>query len=287
MSLTIQQCLADGIHRLQAHSDSARLDAELLLAHCLQKDRTYLIAWSEKVVDDASYTQFQDLLDQREQGVPIAYLLGYRDFWTLRLKVSNDTLIPRPETELLVETAIDLIQQQQTKTHPFCLDLGTGSGAIALALASEYPQANIIATDIDPASLRLAQQNALENQTQNVDFRLSDWFAALPPEQFAQQFDMILSNPPYIAEDDPHCEQGDVRFEPRRALVSGRDGLNAIRHLIQQSWDYLRSQGWLLLEHGYDQGEQVVALLNARGFQNCQCLHDLAGQPRISLGQKS
>jgi len=286
MSLTIQQCLADGIHRLQTHSDSARLDAELLLAHCLQKDRTYLIAWSEKVVNDKQYAQFQDLLDQRKQGVPIAYLLGYRDFWTLRLNVSNDTLIPRPETELLVETALDLIQQQ-TKTNPFCLDLGTGSGAIALALASEYPQAKIIATDIDTASLRLAQQNALENHIHNVDFIASDWFAALPLEQFAQSFDIILSNPPYIAADDPHCEQGDVRFEPRRALVSGHDGLYALRHLIQQSWDYLSSQGWLLLEHGYDQGEKVVALLNARGFQNCQCLHDLAGQPRISLGQKS
>ncbi|HHC73754.1 MAG TPA: peptide chain release factor N(5)-glutamine methyltransferase [Thiothrix sp.] len=285
MSRTIQQCLIEGIHCLQTHSDSARLEAELLLAHCLQKERPYLIAWSEKVVDDTPYAQFQQLLDQRAQGVPIAYLLGYRDFWTLRLKVNNDTLIPRPETERLVEAALELIQQSGKKS-PACLDLGTGSGAIALAIASEYPQATMIATDIDAASLALAQDNALENHLHHVDFMLSDWFAALPLERFAEQFDMILSNPPYIAENDPHCEQGDVRFEPRRALVSGRDGLDAIHHLIQQSWDYLSPQGWLLLEHGYDQGEQVVELLTLRGFQNCQCLLDLAGQPRVSLGQK-
>ncbi|WP_323128866.1 peptide chain release factor N(5)-glutamine methyltransferase [Thiothrix litoralis] len=271
-----QALLADAVQQLQTASESARADAEILLAHCLQKSRTYLFAYPETAVDSLTEASFRELLAERLRGVPIAHITGQREFWTLNLKVTPDTLIPRPETELLVETALKL---GSSSSH--ILDLGTGTGAIAIAIASERPDVQVTACDFSAAALAVAQENAQVNSIHNVHFIQSDWFSALP----AQRFDMIVSNPPYIEADDPHLAQGDVRFEPLTALASGQDGLDDIRHLIQTAPQWLVNGGWLLLEHGYNQGQAVTALLQAAGFTQVRCLPDLAGNDRVSRGQ--
>ncbi|WGZ93027.1 MAG: peptide chain release factor N(5)-glutamine methyltransferase [Candidatus Thiothrix putei] len=272
-----QNLLAEAIQQLQSHSDSAQADAEILLTHCLQKSRTYLYTWPEKTVDSVTEATFRQLLAERLRGVPIAYLTGQREFWTLNLKVTPDTLIPRPETELLVETALSLLP-----TYPAnILDLGTGTGAIALSLASERPDISITACDFSTAALAVAIENAHNHQIRNVNFLHSDWFAALP----SQRFDVIVSNPPYIETNDPHLTQGDVRFEPITALTAGHDGLDDIRHIVQNAPPWLVNGGWLLLEHGYNQGTAVMALLQTAGFQQVRCLPDLAGNDRVTLGQ--
>jgi release factor glutamine methyltransferase len=274
---TIKQQLIQATQQL-TESDSPRLDAEVLLSHILEKDRSYFIAWSEKTLDDEQLEAFHRLIRQRQQGTPIAYLLGYRDFWTLTLKVTPDTLIPRPETELLVETALNKIVNQ-----PDCkiLDLGTGSGAIALAIASECPNTEIIATDSSEQALKIARENAQRNHIHNATFLSSNWFESIP----VQQFDIIISNPPYIPQEDPHLSRGDVRFEPISALASGEDGLDDIKTLIQQAKNYLKPNGWLMLEHGYDQGKNVPALLEKHGFKAIKCLQDFSGNDRISIAQ--
>ncbi|CAG0911586.1 unnamed protein product, partial [Cyprideis torosa] len=215
---------------------------------------------------------------QRLSGQPIAHLLGYREFWNLTLKVTADTLIPRPDTELLVETALELLAEQPEAQ---ILELGTGSGAIAIALARELPSAQIIASDISPAALQVATINARSYHADNISFLHSDWFSALPA---GQCFDLILSNPPYIPTDDPHLQSGDVRFEPLSALVSGADGLNDIRHLIRHARNFLKPGAALLFEHGYDQGQQTVHLMQTAGYQHVRCLKDPAGHDRITLG---
>jgi release factor glutamine methyltransferase len=273
---TIQQQLIQATQQL-TNTDSPRLDAEVLLSHVLEKDRSYFFTWPEKALTDTELQTFQQLVQQRQQGTPIAYLIGYRDFWTLNLKVTPDTLIPRPETELLVETALDKIAHHQACN---ILDLGTGTGAIALAIASERPDANIIATDISEQTLNVAKDNAHHNHIHNVSFLASNWFEDVP----AQPFDLIVSNPPYIPKQDPHLSQGDVRFEPLSALASGEDGLDDIRTLIQQAKDYLTPNGWLMLEHGYDQGKSVPALLKEHHFKAVDCLKDISGNDRISIG---
>lgn len=277
MQITVQALLNTAIQALNNTSESPRADAELLLAHCVGKSRTWLLTWSDKTLDGGIIAAFQTLLAERLRGVPIAHLIGYREFWTLNLKVTPDTLIPRPETELLVETALAL----PPTTAVNVLDLGTGTGAIALSLASERPAWQVTAVDVSAAALAVAQENAQNNGIHNVHFQPSDWFTALP----AQRFAMIVSNPPYIEAADPHLQQGDVRFEPLSALASGSDGLDDIRHLIHHAPDWLEQNGWLLLEHGYNQGQVVTALLHERGFQNVRCLLDLAGNERLSLGQ--
>ncbi len=273
-----QELLADAHQQLQSTSESARVDAEILLAYCLQKSRTYLYTWPEKTVDSRAEATFRQLLEERIRGVPVAHLTGQREFWTLNLKVTPDTLIPRPETELLVETAIFLLKE---RTSPSILDLGTGSGAIALSLASERPDLNITACDFSVAALAVATENANTHQLHNVSFIQSDWFSNLPP----QRFDVIVSNPPYIEASDPHLTQGDVRFEPLSALIAGQGGLDDIRHIVQTAPHWLTHGGWLLLEHGYNQGTAVTTLLQLVGFQQVHCLPDLAGNPRVSLGQ--
>lgn len=260
-------------------SDSARLDAELLLAHVLAKSRTYLFTWPEVELSAPHFTEFQRLIEQRQQGRPIAYLIGYREFWGLTLNVNDATLIPRPETELLVELALEHLAPDKPAR---ILDLGTGSGAIALALAKERPQTHVLAVDFSSAALAVAQENTQNLGISNVQFQTSSWFNALPK---SAQFKLIVSNPPYIAEQDPHLSQGDVRFEPATALSSGADGLDALREIIQQAPYYLIPQGWLLVEHGYDQGAAVIDLLRAHQFKNIACLQDLAGHDRVSLGQ--
>ena len=257
-------------------SPSARLDAELLLAHVLGKPRSYLRTWPEHEPSAEQVTAFQALLARRRQGEPVAYLLGRQGFWSLQLIVAPHTLIPRPDTELLVETALQLLPA----TPLAALDLGTGTGAIALALASERPAWRLTGVDRIDEAVALAERNRAALQLDNASFQPSHWFSALGGQRFA----LIVSNPPYIRSDDQHLSQGDVRFEPASALVAGRDGLTDLREIIAQAPDHLEHGGWLLLEHGYDQAAAVRELLLARGFAQVESRRDLGGHERISLG---
>ena len=265
--------------KLQPTSDSPQLDCELLLCHVLDVDRTWLRTWPEKQVSSAQKSLFISLLDQRFEGMPIAYLVGSRGFWSMDLKVSTDTLIPRPETELLVEIALNL----NLPRHSCGLDLGTGTGAIALALASERQDMQWIALDSQSGAVELAQANCKHQQLTNVTIFQSDWFDALQATN--NTFDLIVSNPPYIAADDPHLVEGDVRFEPSSALVSGADGLDDIKIIISQSSAYLNTNGWLLIEHGYNQGQAVRDLMCAAGFSEVVTQQDYNHLDRVTLGQ--
>lgn len=257
-------------------SPSPRLDAELLLAHVLGKPRSYLRTWPEHQPDAEQCASFERLLQRRRAGEPVAYLLGRQGFWSLDLEVSSDTLIPRPDTELLVETALTLIPA----TPLDVLDLGTGTGAIALALAAERPAWRVTGVDRIEAAVALAARNGQRLGLNNARFQLSHWFEAL----VGQRFQLIVSNPPYIAADDRHLGEGDVRFEPASALVAGADGLGDIRLIIEQAPAHLLPGGWLLLEHGFDQAEAVRELLSAAGFAKVESRRDLGNHPRISLG---
>lgn len=258
-------------------SDSARLDAELLLCHAIGKPRSYLRTWPERRPDAEQLRCFEHLLSQRRSGVPVAYLLGEQGFWSLQLEVSEATLIPRPDTERLVEVALELGPAGPAEV----LDLGTGTGAIALALAVERPQWRLTGVDRIIKAVALAAHNAARLQIGNAHFEQSDWFGALAD----RRFNLIVSNPPYIAESDPHLQQGDVRFEPGSALVSGVDGLDDIRKLVQQAPSHLHPDGWLLFEHGWQQAEAVVLLLREQGFERVQSWRDLGGQQRVTGGQ--
>ncbi len=260
-------------------TEAPQLEAELLLAHCLNKPRSYLYTWPERVPDTNQCQRFQQQVQARQQGWPVAYLLGEREFMGLRLQVTPATLIPRPETELLVEQALLHLPVQAPAR---VLELGTGSGAIALAMAHVRPDLQITATDISGDALNMAQHNARQLGISTVNFLASDWFSALPA---GMPFALIVANPPYIAAADPHLEQGDLRFEPQMALVSGADGLDAIRTIVQQAGRYLTPGGWLLFEHGFDQGPACCKLLQQAGYQAVDCLRDMAGLDRISLGQ--
>ncbi|MEJ2789997.1 MULTISPECIES: peptide chain release factor N(5)-glutamine methyltransferase [unclassified Pseudoxanthomonas] len=256
----------------------ARHEAEHLLLHVLGRDRAWLFAHGDDALPAESAAAFEDLLARRMVGEPLAYLLGQRGFWTLDLQVSPATLIPRPETERLVELALARLPPDHALR---VADLGTGSGAIALAIASERPLAQVVATDISAEALDVAGANAQANGIANVAFRHGSWLAPLAGERF----DLIASNPPYIAEDDPHLAQGDLRFEPPSALSSGRDGLDAVRAIVLAAPDHLVPGGWLLLEHGWDQGAPVRALLMARGFIDVATETDLEHRDRITLGR--
>ena len=280
MSITISELLSDAHRRLQPVSDSARLDSELLLARVLQQTRTWLHTWPEKILDAEQQSAFEALLQRRLAGEPVAHILGEQDFWSLRLQVSPATLIPRPDTERLVELALERIPPVANWS---IADLGTGSGAIALALASERPHCRITATDQSAEALAIAQRNAGHLGLHNVQFVQSDWLADIP---LPQRFEMIVSNPPYVCETDPHLAQGDVRFEPRSALAAGADGLDAIRLIIRQSWPHLLPGGWLLLEHGYDQAGAVQALLREAGYSEVADFIDYGGNPRVAVGQR-
>lgn len=278
MPATIESLLDSATARLAVTSDSPRLDAELLLEQVLGKSRGQLRARPERAVDEDVARRYEGMLLARLQGVPLAYLAGQREFWSLPLKLSRDTLIPRPDTERLVEAALDCIPPDAGWA---VADLGTGSGAIALAIASERLLCRVIATDASRAALNVARENAAHLGLGNVEFRCGEWYAALNGDRCH----LIASNPPYVREGDPHLNEGDVRFEPRRALVSGSDGLVAIRHLVALAPTHLLPGGWLLLEHGYDQAETVRALFAAAGFQHVRSLRDLAGQERVTVGQ--
>ena len=258
-------------------SDSPLLDARALLSGLLQQSLSWLLTWPEKPLSEAQWQQYQAWLARRKQGEPVAYILGQREFWSLPLEVEPSTLIPRPDTETLIEAVLEL----DLPTRGKALDLGTGTGAIALALASEQADWQWWAVDQSAAAVALAQRNC---QRLNFDNRVtvlqSDWFSALS----GMRFQLIVSNPPYIETDDPHLLQGDVRFEPASALTSGTDGLDDIRIICQQAPDYLEAGGWLLLEHGYNQAYAVAEIMRQQGFSAITCYRDLGGQQRITAG---
>ena len=255
-----------------------RREAALLLLHVLGRDRAWLFAHADAVPAAAQAEAFRALCARRRAGEPVAYLTGRRGFWTLELAVNKATLIPRPETELLVEQALARLAEDEPLR---VADLGTGSGAIALSIARERPLAAVIATDLYGPTLAVATRNARANGVDNVWFRRGDWFVALGGERF----DLIASNPPYIAAGDAHLGQGDLRFEPAPALASGADGLDDLRRLVAGAPEHLVPGGWLLLEHGHDQGEAVRALLAGRGYADVETLRDLEDRDRVSLGR--
>ena len=261
----------------QLETETPRLDAELLLGFVLGKNSAWFMAHGDDVLPLPAEERFLALLGRRMAGEPIAHLIGSRGFWTLDLAVTADTLIPRPETELLVELAISKCAKDKKLR---ILDLGTGTGAIALAIVSECKNAEVIAVDKSIGALQVARENGRRNNLQ-VEFLQSDWFAELEN----QKFDLIVSNPPYIADSDPHLKQGDVRFEPITALASGADGLDDIRLIVSRSPDYCLLGAWLMIEHGFDQGEKIQALFSEAGFSNVETLQDLERRDRVSLGQ--
>lgn len=277
-SLTLQQ------HQI---SDSPKLDAELLLAFCLHKNRTYLYTWPEKELSETEQACFDALIQQRLLGHPIAHLTGEREFWGLNLKVTEDTLIPRPDTEILIETALDKLTNLHntfSKTNQACsiLDLGTGTGAIALALKTEFKNCDMFAIDFSLAALEVAQHNAKAHNL-DIQFIHSSWFEQLDSNL---RFNLITSNPPYIEEQDPHLKQGDVRFEPITALTAGKDGLDDLKVITEQAWSFLNSKGWLMVEHGYNQATDVQALFTQHGYQQIETINDYGHNPRITIGQK-
>jgi len=275
---TIQSLLTSSASTLLSVSDSAELDVEVLLCHVLEKNRSYLRTWPEKQLNESQLNQFTHLLKQRQQGQPIAYITGTREFWSRDFYVDSNVLIPRPDTETLIELCLQLIQH---KPDAKLIDLGTGSGAIAITLAAECPQLKVTAVDNSLQALHIAQKNAQLNQTSDIRFLQSDWLSQVAHESF----DFIVSNPPYIDPDDPHLALGDIRFEPDSALIAQQQGLQDIIHICKQSQLHLNNEGYLVLEHGYNQKQCVHDILQQHHYQSIQCLHDLANQPRVSYAQ--
>ncbi len=255
-------------------------DAEWLLTHVLRRPRTWLYTHARAALDAQHITMYESLVQRRLSGEPVAYLTGVRGFWSLEFAVTPDTLIPRPETELLVESALGRLPDDRPCR---VADLGTGSGAVALAIAHERPHAHVIATDASTAALAVAQANAARLGIGNVSFRQGDWLQPL----HAETFDVIASNPPYIAIDDPHLKEGDLRYEPALALSCGSDGLDAIRRIVRAAPTHLESDGWLLLEHGWEQGDVVRQLFLSAGFVDVTTKRDLENRERVTLGRKS
>jgi release factor glutamine methyltransferase len=264
---------------LGLEASEARIEAQMLLGEALNVSRAWMIANAEEALPPELNDRFLTLLQRRLGGEPVAYILGRREFYGLEFKVGPGVLIPRPDTETLVEAALQRIPAQ-SPMH--VLDLGTGSGAIAIAIAFHRPQARVVAVDFSQAALDIARKNAAALGTTNLHLLRSDWFSAL--EQ--QCFEIIVSNPPYIAAADPHLTQGDLRFEPSSALASGADGLDDIRRIIETAPEHLEAGGWLLLEHGYDQSGKVAELLKAEGFAEVGHAADLAETERVTFGKK-
>ncbi|MBI3171430.1 MAG: peptide chain release factor N(5)-glutamine methyltransferase [Hydrocarboniphaga effusa] len=286
--MTISGALAEGRRRLAGHSATPELDAEVLLAHLLNGSRSSLIAEGRELLDAQTFQRFDQLLQRRSQGEPVAYLTGEKEFWSLKLKVTKDVLVPRPETELLVEWVLELFDSSFPRKRESSLriaDLGTGSGAIALALAKELSRADIVATDSSGAALAVARRNAVDNGLDRVRFHEGNWFKALDSRFRGNDgtVEFILSNPPYIALGDPHL--ADLRFEPAAALTAGPDGLAALRKIISGAGKFLKPTGWLLLEHGAEQGAAVRELFKAADFGKIETRRDLAGLERATGGQ--
>lgn len=275
--------LDDGKQALYDASETPRIDAELLMQYAIDRPLSWLIAFGDRIADTAHATRYYQLISQRQQGQPIAYLTGERDFWSLTLNVNENVLIPRPDTETLVEAALACISLLDNPEPPLSfLDLGTGSGAIALSLAKEKPKAAVTAIDASAKALDVAQQNAVRNNINNVDFIESSWYEALTP---LQQFDLIASNPPYIAPNDPHLTQGDLRFEPSSALVADQRGLADLQTIIKGAPRFLKQGAWLIVEHGYDQAEPVNTLFIEAKFAQITLYKDLNQLPRCTLGR--
>ena len=319
-SITIKQLIQRDLTRLTSqlnlNNNEAKFELLSLLQHAFKVNHAWLITHENDALDliigqANSQAAFEALLKRRLTGEPIAYILGRREFYGLNLKVTPATLIPRPDTETLVETALAKIPHNDNTTSPSSprkrpsllnlnqkmdcrlrgndelgvLDLGTGTGAIALAIAKHRPQTLVTAVDASQAALNIALENAQNLAITNVRFLLSDWFSALSQDNNKQKFDVIVSNPPYIEASDAHLKQGDLRFEPLSALASGADGLDAIRTIITQAPQHLKPHGWLMLEHGYNQAEQVAALLKQAGFSEISHCQDLAGIDRVTIGK--
>jgi release factor glutamine methyltransferase len=279
MAQTINHILQQAMISL-IMSPSPRLDAEVLIMHVTGLTRAQLITRADAPLSTEHEATLRSLLAHRARGEPIAYLTGKREFWSLELHITPDVLIPRPETELLVEQALVRIPLNEAWT---IADLGTGSGAIALAIAKERPCCHVIATDASKRALDVARANAQRLGISNAEFRHGEWFAPLA----GATLDLIVSNPPYVAEDDPHLQEGDVRFEPRAALAAGAQGLRDLAWIAAQAPQYLKPGGCLLLEHGADQGEAVAWLLSNQGLEKIQCYQDLGTRPRVTAAERS
>jgi release factor glutamine methyltransferase len=275
---TIKVLLLDAAQRLQG-IDTARLDAEVLLAKVLGVDRGHLYSHDDDVAEAGQQARYIQMLNERARGKPIAHIIGSREFWSMSLQINQHTLIPRPETEHLVECALDVIPEEYACN---LADLGTGSGAIALAIARERPRCKIIATDISEQALTVATRNATRLGIHNISFQQGDWCKALR----SAKVEVLVSNPPYIEENDPHLTQGDVRFEPRSALVSGADGLDAITQIVSQCHHHLRPGGWLMLEHGYQQAEAVRELMKKHQLVSIKTYPDHAGLDRVTVAKR-
>jgi release factor glutamine methyltransferase len=270
--------LEEAASTLSLCSDSALLDAEVLLCLVLDKQRSFLRAWPDKELQSEHTALFWTLIQKRQKGIPIAYITGNREFWSRDFYVTPDVLIPRPETELLVELSLKLVPA----TKPFSvIDLGTGSGIIAITLATERPYINVSATDISLAALRIARLNASKHCANNIQFYQSDWFDNVPDAKF----NLIISNPPYIAENDSHLQQGDLRFEPHTALCAAEQGLRDIKIIAGCARNRLEYGGHLFIEHGYNQQQPVQTVFKDFHYDNVQTVTDLSGQPRVTYGQ--
>ncbi|PKO53951.1 MAG: peptide chain release factor N(5)-glutamine methyltransferase [Betaproteobacteria bacterium HGW-Betaproteobacteria-20] len=280
---TIQSTLLAASAQLK--NDDAKLEAQLFLQYALKVNHAWLIAHENDALQPNIHAEFEALLNRRLHGEPMAYILGCREFYGLELMVTPDTLIPRPDTETLVEAVLGKIPLHENDEIRI-LDLGTGTGAIALAIAKHRPQASVIAVDASTAALEIARKNAENLNIVNVQFVLSHWFDNLDNENNnVNQFDVIVSNPPYIEQNDAHLTQGDLRFEPLSALVSGVDGLDDIRQIINNCLIHLKPQGWLMLEHGYNQAELVTDLMAQTGLTNLETIRDIAGNNRVTIGK--
>ena len=277
--LTYKALLDDASKLLYESSDTPRIDAEVLMQHVIGQPLAWLIAYGDTIATADHVKAFCQLADARKEGNPIAYLTGSRDFWSLTLKVNEHVLIPRPDTETLVEEAL---QRLPKDSELAILDLGTGSGAIALSLAKERPQARVLAIDSEAGALGVARENADLNNIDNVEFLLSNWFDALGDRQ---AFNLIAANPPYVEPDDPHLQRGDLRFEPDSALIANGHGLSDLSRIIETAPQYLSVQGFLIVEHGYNQAQDVAALFHANGFDEITLFTDINDLPRCTIGR--
>lgn len=276
--MRIDEALSWAIKQLEG-GESPSVDAKVILANILEKSQAFLFTWPDKTLDALQINQFKDAIARRRQGEPVAYIVGKRDFWTLSLFTSSHTLIPRPDTEVLVEQVLNWANENERKNLAIC-DLGTGTGAIALALASELPQASVTGVDFQTEAVKLATRNAQANGISNARFLQSDWFHSLKDHTF----DIIVSNPPYIEETSPYLNEGDVRFEPKTALTSGLDGLNDIKHIINAAPQFLNKGALLAFEHGFNQGDAVRNLLLASGFTAVKTVRDYGDNDRVTVG---
>ena len=277
--MRIDELLKGAYERLSSVSETALLDAQLLLAHVLAVSTSYFYTWPEKEVSVRDSERFNVLLSRRELGEPVAYLLGEQSFWSLDLEVAPCTLIPRADTERLVEVALSVLDISKVNR---ILDLGTGTGAIALSLASEHPRSIIVGVDLVEEAVALAKRNAVRNQLGNATFMQSSWFESL---EGGELFDLIVSNPPYIDPEDAHLSQGDVRFEPKSALVAENHGMADIEHIIQVAPRFMKQGAYLMFEHGYDQAIAVQKCFVEAGFIAVESFQDLGGNDRVTIGQ--